>query len=903
MNPNKYEEAYKYMLKMKHHTLRQDLITHVYNIITSGDLSQLQAQFTDSIITSKFISQSSTRVSEKGIENAYTMANRIANMILINLGKIITKMSFEKYQRTPPFLQSIIRSYIGRDNEDSGILKIYFEAYHTKDYRTLYSLLKTNETQYNPHQTRVRDFFLKYKPRYGILYHEMGSGKTCTATALISAISTLTDVETVYILVPNAYLVKQFAEDFEYTCSFIYGQIWDRKDDDSIVTFKYNHQTYYIITYITYSKFTNVKPNSVMIIDEAHNIRSTNDITKIEGSTSSVPSSSSSSSRNSQSGVELHQSIFSKILTNDMSFQHVFFMTGTPVMNIPNDFIVLLNAMLLLTCQGDKMITRANNAEYKALMANTKPNTFFDNIPRLLGIIDTTLRNTRGFVSRVRVQDMASTLKLPSIDFSNHYYNYSSDFTGSIRGEIPYDVLEKYNTGIRSSPIPIEMTPSRYNELMALRTPEGEGRTHNESSVQHIDTLSWGTKDNKIHKARILCNKDKIIPIVTNVMKHLQSSIRSPVLIHTIPIETVSDIEAELKRNNFVPFDNKQVKESLTYAIISGKVSDAKVAEIMMAYNNIANIKGDIISVCIITSAAGTGFTFRNTREMHIVEPYWNFSYLQQVTGRAVRHNVFNEYISDVDGTIKPAHVKIYAYLAIAPSSIKQYKTIDEEILEMMRDKMRYVETYSSLLYKLSLEYPRNESNARNFYDYPASTDAFVCTKEIKLIKSVKKMKQSVEPSTEPPTSTRKQQGRKKSLFLSPENKNKSIAPRNASRNASRNTRMSPQSTRQSSSVSSNSSVQSAYVMNTISRPASQNSNSNNDNVRMVSRKKPIIVSDRVLRSRLGMRSLSSESNRTSNATSSETSSDTQVIINEKRKRSRKNIEPSDRVLRSRNQN
>lgn len=875
MNDSKYEEAYKYMLKMKHHTLRQDLVTHVYNIITNGDLSPLQAQFTDSIISSKYISQSSARVFEKGIENAYTMASRIVTMILNRLDDIVATMSFKTYQSVPPFLQGVIRSYLGLDEETSiALLEKYFEAYQQKHYRTLYSILKTNKTQYNPHQIRVRDFFLKYKPRYGILYHEMGSGKTCTATALISAISTLTDIETIYILVPNAYLVKQFAEDFEYTCSFTYGQIWDRKDADSMVTFQYNRQTYYIVTYITYSKFTNVKPNSVMIIDEAHNIRSTKDITKIEGSTSS-----SSSIRNTQSEIQLHQSIFSKILTNDMTFQHVFYMTGTPVMNIPNDFIVLLNGMLLLTCQGDKMITRANNVNYKTLMANTKPETFFDNIPTLLGIIDQTLRNTRGFVSRVRVQDMASTLKLPSIDFTNHYYDYSSDFTGSIRGELPYDVLDKYNTGTRSTPIKIEMSSNRYSEMMALRTPSNGDVSSSKASVQYMDTISWGTKDNSIHKARILCNKDKITPIVSSVIRHLQSSVRSPVLIHTTLMETVSDLEAELKRHNFVMFDDKRTSDAFKYAIISGEVQDAKVAEIMMAYNNIANIKGNIISVCIITSAAGTGFTFRNTREMHIVEPYWNFSYLQQVTGRAVRHNVFNEYTSDVDGTTKPAHVKIYAYIATAPPSSQYYKTIDEEILVMMHDKMRYVETYSSLLYKLSIEYPRSESNARNFYNYPASTDAFVCTKEIKLIKSAKKMKQSVEPP--PSSSIRKHQRRNKPLFLSPENKIKNTTPPSTGTIA--------QLIHQSPSVSSNSSVQSRYVPDTISSSVSQTSNS--DDVHMdrdnnaISktkrdqkdkfRTKPIIVSDRVLRSR---------------SLSSETST----------KRSRKSIQPSsDRILRS----
>lgn len=740
MSDKKYKDGYEYIIHIKRHALRKDLYTHIYNIIDENRLDDLTKNFSEVIISKKYVNIMKERIINHGIVSKYGITKRLVTMILSKLGNLVLKYNNLSSQ----FLKGIILQYLGIElNASYEVINKYLLAYQEKDYTILYSLIKTKETKYNPHQERVRDFFLKYKPRYGILYHEMGSGKTCTATALISAISTLKDIKAIYILVPNSYLVKQFAEDFQYTCSFKYGELWEREELKNMILFRCNEQIYYIMTYVIYSKLVNVDNDSVMIIDEAHNIRSTKDITKLDDSTSQV---------------QLHQSIFSQILTNNMTFKHVFYMTGTPVMNIPNDFIVLLNTMLTLTCQSNKMITSATNTTYKELMSHKDTKTFFDKIPILMTIIDDTLRNTRGFISRVRVQDLSSTLKLPEIDFTNHYYNYSSDFTGGINGTFPEDVYEKYEFGIgNAKPIEIKMSDTTYAELIRIRTnaPDNEKK----------DTISWGTKDKNIHTARVLCNKDKIPSIISKVIEHLGSKQRSPVLIHTTLKETVTDIQNELLKHNFSVF-GKENQSTFKYGVISGDTPDKDVLEIMTAYNNIINIKGDVISVCIITSAAGTGFTFRNTRQLHIVEPYWNFSYLQQVTGRAVRHNVFDDYIVNDTSKNLPPHVKIYAYIATAPIGGK-YRTIDEEILDMMREKMRYVETYSSLLYKLSIEYPRSNSNARNFYMYPRDTELFVCNKEIKLLKSVKKPRKNPDVIEKQP----KHSPKTKSLFFSPVNK------------------------------------------------------------------------------------------------------------------------------------
>ena len=54
--------------------------------------------------------------------------------------------------------------------------------------------------------------------------------------------------------------------------------------------------------------------------------------------------------------------------------------------------------------------------------------------------------------------------------------------------------------------------------------------------------------------------------------------------------------------------------------------------------NNINNKDGNKIKVVLISRAAGEGMDFKNIRQVHIMEPWYNLSRLEQIIGRAVRN-------------------------------------------------------------------------------------------------------------------------------------------------------------------------------------------------------------------------------------------------------------------------
>ena len=92
--------------------------------------------------------------------------------------------------------------------------------------------------------------------------------------------------------------------------------------------------------------------------------------------------------------------------------------------------------------------------------------------------------------------------------------------------------------------------------------------------------------------------------------------------------------------------------------------------------NDIAqdNVYGNIIKVFMITSSGAEGINLKNTRFVHIVEPYWHMVRVEQVVGRARRicsHEGLPEELRNV---------KIYLY--VATLSEKQKK--DEKHIELI---------------------------------------------------------------------------------------------------------------------------------------------------------------------------------------------------------------------------
>ena len=98
------------------------------------------------------------------------------------------------------------------------------------------------------------------------------------------------------------------------------------------------------------------------------------------------------------------------------------------------------------------------------------------------------------------------------------------------------------------------------------------------------------------------------------------------------------------------------------------------------------NFYGEIIKVFMITSSGTEGINLKNTRFVHIMEPYWNMVRLEQVVGRARRIE------SHMDLPEEERNVKSFLYISTF-SDVQ--RTNDKNIEMMIRDTSRFIKNKS----------------------------------------------------------------------------------------------------------------------------------------------------------------------------------------------------------------
>lgn len=100
------------------------------------------------------------------------------------------------------------------------------------------------------------------------------------------------------------------------------------------------------------------------------------------------------------------------------------------------------------------------------------------------------------------------------------------------------------------------------------------------------------------------------------------------------------------------------------------------------------------IQFIIGSPAMKEGISLKNCREVHLLDPYWNLSRVNQVIGRAIR------FCSHVSLPKNERTVTVYHYLA----TIEKDKTVDQHIVQMSQQKAKVISKFENLLYRASAD-------------------------------------------------------------------------------------------------------------------------------------------------------------------------------------------------------
>jgi len=172
----------------------------------------------------------------------------------------------------------------------------------------------------------------------------------------------------------------------------------------------------------------------------------------------------------------------------------------------------------------------------------------------------------------------------------------------------------------------------------------------------------------------------------------------------------LNDIHDDTKNAGFHEF--KKVR----YILVTGdsRISVIETGNLLNIVNNENNMNGEEVKVIIGTRTTGEGLDFKRIRQVHILEPWFNLSRLDQIIGRSSR------FCSHADLPKKDQNVEIFMYAVEPPDSAGkknlETETIDTRIYRLAEVKDRKIKKVEYILKQAAVDCALNKNG--NVFDF-----------------------------------------------------------------------------------------------------------------------------------------------------------------------------------------
>lgn len=441
--------------------------------------------------------------------------------------------------------------------------------------------------------------------KFGIFYHDTGTGKTCQIINQISIFQKR--VTNFLVLVPNSTIIPQFRHDLIKSCP---------PNMRSNIPLNIYVST---LNEASSKKFILPEGETVLFYDEAHTIKSVNMSVGI----------------NRTKPTNTLLKVYA--LSDKFNITHSFALTATPMIDSPRELVNILGTMAILA--------KVDVSELPNMRTLNNPKQFEEKLEEILRWF----RSKGAYLSRKKLR--TNNVSFPNKDVSQSYFD-------------PYDDLFV-------TPVEIET-----RSLNAQRNESIRKKITKENFNQY-GKISWNTG---FQRATRLCLEDKL-PQILKMCKKQKG--KSPVLIYSKFKENgVNIIQEHLLENEFTKV-----------SVLTGDVAAKNITSEMEKYNSKENKNGSVIEVMLITGRMATGYNFRNTQLMILVEPDYNPGVLQQAMGRVIRRNIFNN---------ERGHVTIVGLLSVSPD--KNQMTLDEQLYAILISKLHYIRKAQLIFENMSIE-------------------------------------------------------------------------------------------------------------------------------------------------------------------------------------------------------
>ena len=149
-----------------------------------------------------------------------------------------------------------------------------------------------------------------------------------------------------------------------------------------------------------------------------------------------------------------------------------------------------------------------------------------------------------------------------------------------------------------------------------------------------------------------------------------------------------------LEDNGFKNFNKHNIGIN-RFAIYSGDETLEQRDIIKKYYNDYNNKNGEQIKILLGSPSTKEGISLLRVNQVHILEPYWNFSRIKQIIGRAIR------FCSHKDMPKNDRYVNVYLYLATHP---ELKLSTDEYVWSIAKKKDVLIKSFETALKEVAID-------------------------------------------------------------------------------------------------------------------------------------------------------------------------------------------------------
>lgn len=532
------------------------------------------------------------------------------------------------------------------------------------------------------HQQFVQRFMSAYTPYDKlILFHDVGTGKTCSAVGAAEAMRMTGDsVKRALVVLPGPRNIATFRTSLAEVCT--HGQYIPATKPGEVLTADGRNKrminliskNYEFITFMTLAKLLRgisdafVKKtysNRMIIIDEAHNIRTLDDVEPEEGS------------RMSKAELKEHSKLLYEQIHRLLHLAEntkIILMTATPMADSPGDLASLLNLLLPSAMQlpyGDEFLTNFMTFHQSSIDGTIRYSLNEEQKRRLKAHISSggiAISRVRGIEAQRRIE-MGE--KSPYTEFIYVYpatmspsqtegWNHARDNDKSYLVKSRQASLFVYPDGTYGR--------DGFKKHIELNKTTGEVRFKPESIKRMFPDIPAQGRTAYIMKMIKIYSST-----MHSILYSLFSNFKEVAFVNFDFVDGGAYVLAAIM--NLIGFTQYHGDSVLNtpgnrFAMITGKSSNkGKLMNIMKTVNSPANKYGELCKMFIGSRVAGQSFSLFNIRQVHITA-LWNDPRMEQAIGRAFR-GIFSHaaYTNEEE-----KYVKVYRHAAIPDAS-----TINED--------------------------------------------------------------------------------------------------------------------------------------------------------------------------------------------------------------------------------